>query len=51
MGLDYVDLWLAHWPFSLKAISREAPLNATVSPEDSHEDGRMLEENGKPFID
>ncbi|KAE9369403.1 Aldo/keto reductase [Stipitochalara longipes BDJ] len=28
MGLDYVDLWLAHWPFAIKPISREALLKA-----------------------
>jgi diketogulonate reductase-like aldo/keto reductase len=38
MGLDYVDLYLAHWPHAEKAISREAlekaRANATASKAD-----------------
>ncbi|CAH0047336.1 unnamed protein product [Clonostachys solani] len=33
MGLDYVDLFLAHWPVAFEPISREALENATTGPE------------------
>lgn len=51
MGLDYVDLWLAHWPFASKPISKAALEKATVGPGKSAEEKGQLEENGKIVID
>lgn len=51
MGLDYVDLWLAHWPYAAKPISREALLNAKGGPGASPESTAQLIEGGKPVID
>ena len=51
MGLDYVDLWLAHEPFVMKPISREALEKAWVGPKATLENWAMLYENGKPVID
>ena len=50
MGLDYVDLYLAHWPMVLKATSDLKYARAT--PEASNEErGIAVDENGKCLID
>ena len=52
MGLEYVDLWLAHWPYATKPISREALEKSKPSPTAKPEEkGQLLNENGKPVID
>jgi diketogulonate reductase-like aldo/keto reductase len=51
IGLDYVDLWLAHRPYATKPISREALLKAKSGPEGSFEKLGMLVENNIPVVD
>lgn len=52
MGLDYVDLFLAHWPCALKPISREALAKAVTGPEASDADrGMMNDSDGKVVVD
>jgi len=51
MGLDYVDLWLAHWPYASKPISREALLTSRAGPRTSKEEKGQLYEGDKPVID
>jgi diketogulonate reductase-like aldo/keto reductase len=51
MELDYVDLWLAHWPYATKPISREALLKAKAGPGSSFEKLGMLVENNIPVVD
>ena len=51
MGLDYVDLYLAHWPSVAKSISREALENARAGPNSGPDEMGMLKENDKPVID
>ena len=51
MGLDYVDLFLAHWPHALKPISVEALKTAKGGPLFSSQEEGILEEDGKPVID
>lgn len=51
MGLEYVDLWLAHWPYAVVPISREALLNAKTGPGTSSAQRGIQEEDGKPVID
>lgn len=48
MGLDYIDLYLAHWPAVWSAKSREALVNADATAEDK---GVEYLENGKPKIE
>ena len=49
MGLDCIDLYLAHWPYAAKPISREALENAKVSAGDISDS--MMEKDGHPVID
>lgn len=56
MGLDYVDLYLAHWPHAEKAISREALESARADSTASKADRGILTQskNGNensPVID
>lgn len=52
MGLEYVDLWLAHWPYAAVPISREALMSAKGGPGTSPEErGIKSQEDGKPVID
>ena len=51
MGLDYVDLWLAHWPCVWKPASRVALEKAWSGPDATDEDQGDLWEDGKPVID
>lgn len=52
MGLDYVDLWLAHWPFALKPIDQQHLENARSGPDTTNEDrGILLDENEKSIIE
>lgn len=44
MGLDYIDLYLAHWPHAEKSISREALENAKASPTASKAERGILTE-------
>jgi diketogulonate reductase-like aldo/keto reductase len=51
MGLDYVDLYLAHWPYAAKSVSREALKNAKAGPKASPEEKGQLMKDGKPVVD
>lgn len=42
MGLDYIDLFLAHWPVALTPISREALQKAVTSPKASNVERGIL---------
>lgn len=50
MDLEYIDLWLAHWPFALKPISREALKNAYGGPKSQGDEDGILEMNDKVVI-
>lgn len=50
MGLDYVDLFLAHWPYASKPISREALENAKAGPARSSEEKGQMIVDDKPVI-
>lgn len=50
MGLDYVDLYLAHWPCVWKAPSRQALEKAFSGPDVSDEDRGVLKDD-KPVVD
>jgi diketogulonate reductase-like aldo/keto reductase len=51
MGLDYIDLYLAHWPYAATPISKEALKDAKAGPETSSEERGVLEKDDKPVID
>ena len=51
MGLEYVDLWLAHWPNAVNALPREALLKARAGSGATPEDEGQMYENGAPIID
>jgi len=52
MGLEYMDLFLAHWPHAYKPISREALEKAKGGPQASDEEKAILiGEGGKPVKD
>lgn len=43
MGLEYVDLYVAHWAHAIKPISREALETAVASPSDAAGKGILTE--------
>lgn len=51
MGLDYVDLYLAHFPCVWKPVSQAALQDAISTPTSSNEDRGCLYVNGKPVLD
>ena len=52
MGLDYIDLFLAHWPCVRKPASREALEKATSSHDATPTTRGLLQtDQGKPAID
>ncbi|EMC97591.1 hypothetical protein BAUCODRAFT_68975 [Baudoinia panamericana UAMH 10762] len=52
MGLEYIDLYLAHWPCVWKPLSQEALKEARSGPNTSREEkGQVYLEDGKPVVD
>lgn len=50
MGLEYIDLFLAHWSYASKPISREALVNSKGGPHHTLQEKGMLIQDGKPVI-
>lgn len=52
MGLEYIDLYLAHWPCVWKPLSRGALQNARSGPDTDRETkGQVYTQDGKPVVD
>jgi diketogulonate reductase-like aldo/keto reductase len=51
MGLEYVDLFLAHWPVAFKPISQEALHKAVTGPNTSDAEKGILVEGGETIKD
>lgn len=52
MGLEYLDLFLVHWPVAFQAVSMEALKNARAEGHLSHADrGIRCDEKGNELID
>ena len=51
MGLDYIDLYLAHWPYASKPVSKDGLKTAKAGPKFSPEEKGWLFQDGKPVID
>lgn len=52
MGLEYVDLWLAHWPTAFEAIDQGHLEKARAGPDTTNEDrGMVFDKDEKPVIE
>ena len=51
MGLDYVDLWLSHWPVAFEAIDQAHLEKAFTGPETSNVDRGLAYKDGKPVLE
>lgn len=51
MGLDYVDLYLAHWPIVTKAISRQELEKASANHEDPGDGGQLMDDDDNSVKD